>query len=115
MKPKNKYAELLKRKRGKFTADGRPIEIYSRGKEKIYVAFDSGNNMEIVAHNPLPLLAAALPSLVRTAPAIVGGASNLLGRKKAVDEPLQPKIKGKSLTANIIEREVYNDKDFSMY
>lgn len=119
MKNKNKYAELLKRKRGKFTADNRPIETYSRGKEKIYVAFDEHNNMEIIGHNPIPLLALGAGMLAKKAlPSIARGASSLLSRKKKQPEETfsrQPTLKPKSITDNIIEREVYGDNNFNIY
>lgn len=115
MKTKNKYAELLKRKKGKFTADNRPIETYSKGKEKIYIAYDENNNMEIIGHNPLPLLALGATALKTFGPSIARGATSLLSKKKKQPEEAEfraPIIKPKSLSDNVIEMELYGDKNF---
>lgn len=109
----DKYGKLIQRKKGLYTADNRPIEVYKKGSEKIYVAFNSENHMEIVGHNPLPLLAGILGRKAISS-SIGAVASSVLGRK-AEQQPKEKTLSPKSLRDNIIEREVYGDKDFSRY
>ena len=109
----DKFGKLIQRKKGLYTADNRPIEVYKKGSEKIYVAFDENNNMEIVGHNPLPLLAGILGRKAITS-AVGGVASSILGRKPE-QQTKETGLKPKSLRDNIIEQELYGDKDFSRY
>lgn len=113
-KQKDKYGQLLKKKKGLYTADNRPIEVYKKGREKIYIAFDENNNMEIVGHNPLPLVAGILGRKAVTG-TIGAVASSVLGRKAEQQTNRERLIKGKSLKDNIIEKEVYGDDDFSIF
>lgn len=105
-KAKDKYYELIKRKTCRYTADNRPIEIYSKGKEKIYVAFDKDNNMEIVGHNPIPLLAGILGRKAISS-SLGAVASSVLGTGKADEQPVVVKPYHKSLRDELIEKELY--------
>ena len=109
---KNKYEKLMSKKKGLYTSDNRPIETYRKGKEKISIAFSPNGEMEIISHNPIPFLSAL--SLGSRAVGAVGAVKSIFNKKENKAEVTKEakEQRRKSLAREIIEAELYEDKQF---
>lgn len=105
---KNKYEKLMSKKKGVYTPDNRPIETYRKGKEKVMIAFSRNGEMEIISHNPIPFLSA-----LSYGGAAVGAAKSIFTKENKADRAPREKNQRKSLSQEIIEAEIYGDKNFN--